>query len=77
VRVDAPEQVAPAWDGAMAARRPFVYEAITDPDVPPLPPHITIEQARAMTVALLKDPDRGHIIRQTMRDKLAEFVPGR
>jgi pyruvate dehydrogenase (quinone) len=77
VRVEAPEQVAPAWDGAMAARRPFVYEAVTDPDVPPLPPHITIEQARAMTAALLKDPDRGHVIRQTMRDKLAEFVPGR
>jgi pyruvate dehydrogenase (quinone) len=77
VRVDAPEQVAPAWDGALAARRPFVYEAITDPDVPPLPPHITIEQARAMTAALLRDPDRGHVIRQTVRDKMADFVPGR
>jgi pyruvate dehydrogenase (quinone) len=61
----------------MAARRPFVYEALTDPDVPPLPPHITLEQARAMTAALLRDPDRGHVIRQTMRDKLADFVPGR
>ena len=59
IRVDAPDQVGPAWDRALAARRPVVIEAITDPDVPPLPPHITIDQARALSSALLSgDPER-------------------
>jgi pyruvate dehydrogenase (quinone) len=46
IHVDAPEAVGPAWDRALSAVRPMVLEAITDPDVAPLPPHITIEQAR-------------------------------
>ena len=41
IRVDAPEQVGAAWDEALAARVPVVVEAVTDPEVPPLPPHIT------------------------------------
>ena len=45
IRVDDPEQIGAAWDEALAADRPVVLEAITDPDVPPLPPHITFEQA--------------------------------
>src|SRR4051794_14471729 len=35
IRVDSPDQVAPAWDDALAADRPVVYEAITDPEAPP------------------------------------------
>src|SRR5207237_6009336 len=54
IRVDSPDAVGPAWDEALAADRPVVYEAVTDPEVPPLPPHITLEQAKAMSSALLK-----------------------
>src|SRR5581483_6167317 len=46
IRVDTPDQIGPAWDRALAADRPVVFEAITDPNVPPLPPHISLEQAR-------------------------------
>jgi pyruvate dehydrogenase (quinone) len=71
IRVDTPEAVAPAWEEALAADRPVVYEAVTDPDVPPLPPHISLEQAKQFTAMLLKgDPDRGGIIRQTVRELL-------
>jgi pyruvate dehydrogenase (quinone) len=78
IRVDSPEQVGDAWDQALAADRPVVLEAITDPEVPPLPPHIQLDQARAITSALLKgDPNARGIIRQTVRDKVAELVPGR
>ena len=57
IRVDDPDDVGGAWDQALAADRPVVLEAVTDPEVPPLPPHITIEQAKALTSALLKgDP---------------------
>jgi pyruvate dehydrogenase (quinone) len=43
--------------------------------VPPLPPHIRFEQAREMAKSLASgDPNRGHIIRQTLRAKLADFA---
>jgi pyruvate dehydrogenase (quinone) len=78
VRVDTPERVGPAWDEALAAGRPVLYEAITDPEVPPLPPHITLEQAKSLTSALLSgDPNAGRIIQQAFRQKVQEFLPGR
>jgi pyruvate dehydrogenase (quinone) len=78
IRVDSPDQVASAWDEALNADRPVVYEAITDPEVPPLPPHITIEQAKALSSALLSgDPNAGRIVKQSFSQKLQEFLPGR
>jgi pyruvate dehydrogenase (quinone) len=78
IRVQTPEQVGPAWDHALSADRPVVIDAITDPGVPPLPPHITIEQAKAFAYALLGgDPNAGQIIAQAAKQKLIEFLPGR
>jgi pyruvate dehydrogenase (quinone) len=78
VRVDSPDRVGPAWDEAMAADRPVVYEAVTDPEVPPLPPHITIEQAKALTSALIAgDEHAGRIVKQSFKQKVEEFLPGR
>jgi pyruvate dehydrogenase (quinone) len=75
IRVDAPEQVAAAWDEALAAREPVLVEAVTDPEVPPLPPHIEFQQARNMAKALAHgDPARGQIIRQALKGKLQELV---
>ncbi|MGH8537249.1 MAG: thiamine pyrophosphate-requiring protein [Gammaproteobacteria bacterium] len=69
IRVDQPEDIGPAWERALAADRPVVLEAITDPNVPPLPPHITLEQAKAYISALLKgDPDALGIIKQSFRE---------
>ena len=67
-----------AWQEAFAADRPVVLEAITDPNVPPLPPHITLEQAKAMVSALAHgDPSRGEIIKQAAKGKFEELLPGR
>jgi pyruvate dehydrogenase (quinone) len=78
IRVDTPDRVGSAWDEALAADRPVVYEAVTDPEVPPLPPHITIEQAKALASALRAgDPDAGRIIQQSFKQKIEEFLPGR
>jgi len=78
IRVDDPDDVGAAWEQALAADRPVVLEAITDPNVPPLPPHITFDQAKAMLSALLKgDPDAGKIVRQSFRGKIEEFLPHR
>jgi pyruvate dehydrogenase (quinone) len=78
IRVDDPAQVGPAWDEALSADRPVLYEAVTDPEVPPLPPHITIQQAKALSSALLAgDPHAGRIVKQSFRQKIEEFLPGR
>ncbi len=75
IRVDSPDLLADAWDAALSARGPVVVEAVTDPEVPPLPPHIEFEQARNLAKALAKgDPARGQIVRQSLKGKLAEFV---
>ena len=74
IRVDAPEQVAPAWEQALAADVPVVLEAITDPEVPPLPPHIRLEQARALMSALPGDPNRAQIVKEAVKGKVEEFV---
>jgi pyruvate dehydrogenase (quinone) len=77
-RIDSADAVGPAWDEALAADRPFVIDAVVDADVPPLPPHIGFDQAKSMTQALLKgDPDRRGVIRQSLRDKLADLLPRR
>ena len=38
LRVERPEEVAAAWDQALASDRPVVIDAVTDPNVPPSPP---------------------------------------
>ncbi|MCW4116318.1 thiamine pyrophosphate-requiring protein [Aurantimonas sp. MSK8Z-1] len=75
--VDTPDRLGPAWDEALAARRPVVLEVKTDPDVPPLPPHISIDQARAFTSMLVKgDPNESSVIRNTARQVLGHVLPG-
>lgn len=55
IRVDSPEQVGPAWDRALSAARPVVLEMVTDPEMPPLPPHIPAKQIGAYFKALRKE----------------------
>ena len=69
------KSLAAGWDRVLAAPGPAVLEVVTDPDVPPLPPHIRVEQARGMARSIYRgDPDRGGVIRQALKGKLAEFV---
>jgi pyruvate dehydrogenase (quinone) len=75
--VDRPEALGPAWERALAARRPVVLEVKTDPEVPPLPPHITFEQAMHLSEALLKgDPHEKRVIKGSLRQGLASLLPG-
>jgi pyruvate dehydrogenase (quinone) len=76
IRVDKPEDIADAWEQAFSADRPVVLEFISDPDVPPLPPHISFQQARAYMTALTRnDPDELGIIKQSLRQVLAGILP--
>jgi pyruvate dehydrogenase (quinone) len=76
IRVDKPEQIAPAWEQALSASRPVILEAITDPEVPTLPPHITFEQAKKFTESMIKgEPRLGHMIKQTFMEAVEGFLP--
>jgi pyruvate dehydrogenase (quinone) len=75
--VDHPDRLGAAWDEALAADRPVVLEVKTDPEVPPLPPHITLQQARKFTETLIKgDPREGSVIAGTARQVLESILPG-
>ena len=72
IAVADPDDVGDAWDAALASDRPVVLEAIVDPSVPMLPPHITLEQARAYLMAILRgDPDAMRIIKASVKEVLA------
>jgi pyruvate dehydrogenase (quinone) len=76
--VDHPEEVGAAWDEALASDRPVVLEVKTDPNVPPLPSHITLEQARNFGLSLIKgDPQEKGVIRETMRQVMSGLFPDR
>ncbi|MBV9041364.1 MAG: thiamine pyrophosphate-requiring protein [Acidimicrobiia bacterium] len=78
IRVEKPDEVAGAWERAFAADRPVVIDALVDPDVPPLPPHIEFKQAKAMVMAVMhNDPDGKDIVRQAGKQELLGWLPGR
>lgn len=55
IRVTSPDEVGPAWDRALSAGRPAVLEVVTDPEMPPLPPHVSMKQFGAYMTALRKE----------------------
>jgi pyruvate dehydrogenase (quinone) len=78
IRTESPDELGDCWERALNADRPTVLEVVTDPEVPPLPPHITLEQAKAFASAVRHgDPASRRIIGQSIRQKLPGLVPGR
>jgi pyruvate dehydrogenase (quinone) len=76
IRVERAEQLADAWERALTSDRPVVLEAVTDPDTPTLPPHITLQQAKNFTETILRgDPNEAGIIKQAMKGMVAAFKP--
>ena len=74
IRVDAPEQVKPAWEEALAHDGPVLIDAITDPNVPPMPPEVRFETIKNMTRAFVKgDPAARDIMRHAVRARKSEF----
>ncbi len=75
-----PDEVGKAWDEALASDVPVVLEFKTDPEIPPLPPHIMTEQAKESVKAALHDPERMGMAARGFRQKIAEYyekLPGR
>jgi len=76
IYVDDPERMGSAWDEALAADVPVVLEVKTDPEVPPLPPHITFKQAKNFMNTLQQgDPDASGMIKGALHQVFAAVTP--
>jgi pyruvate dehydrogenase (quinone) len=67
IYVDDPKDLGSAWDEALSADRPVVLEVKTDPEIAPLPPHVSLKEAKQFMFAMTKDEDAGHVIADTTR----------
>ncbi|WP_334170240.1 thiamine pyrophosphate-requiring protein [Sinomonas sp.] len=77
VSVDNPDALGSAWDQALTASRPTVLDVRTDPNVPPIPPHATFEQAlNAAKSVVHGDPHRWGYIKEGLKTKAQELLPG-
>jgi pyruvate dehydrogenase (quinone) len=77
LNIDDPDALGGAWEQALAADRPFVLDVRCDPDVPPIPPHATIAEIKATASAVLHgDEDRWGFMKQGLKQKAQEFLPG-
>jgi pyruvate dehydrogenase (quinone) len=75
LRVDSPDAVKPAWEEALAHNGPVLYEAITDPNMPPMPPQLRFETLKNMTRAFVKgDPAARDIMRHAARAARGDFA---
>jgi pyruvate dehydrogenase (quinone) len=76
IAVDDPDRVGPAWDEALAASEPTVLDVRTDPEVPPIPPHVTYDQMKSTAEAIVKgDPNGWHLFAEIAKNKAAELLP--
>jgi pyruvate dehydrogenase (quinone) len=71
---DSGDDMRAAWERALTAGSPVVLEVKTDPEIPPLPPHITFDQAKKMAKAMVRDPERTGVLERSFKGKLAEFL---
>ncbi|MBZ9799472.1 thiamine pyrophosphate-requiring protein [Mesorhizobium sp. ES1-4] len=74
---DDPEKVGAAWDEALAADRPVIMNMKADPNVPPLPPHITLKDARHFVTMMADEPELGSVIKGSAKQMLASVLPGK
>jgi pyruvate dehydrogenase (quinone) len=75
--VNDPDRVGAAWDEALTADRPVVLEAYTDPNVPPLPPHITLKDAKNFMLMMRDEPELGSVLKNSAKELLTSILPGR
>jgi pyruvate dehydrogenase (quinone) len=75
--VDNPDRVGAAWDEALSADRPVILEAYTDPNVPPLPPHITLKDARNFMFMMRDEPELGSVLKNSAKELLTSILPGK
>jgi pyruvate dehydrogenase (quinone) len=75
--VDDPDRVGEAWEEALSADRPVILEAYTDPNVPPLPPHITLKDAKNFVSMIPSEPELSSVLKNSAKELLTSVLPGR
>ncbi len=74
IRMEHPDDIASGWEATLRADRPVVIDALTDPSVPPLPPHIDVSQATAYAKAIFKgDPEAWDTVRQSVKNVASTY----
>lgn len=73
IRIEKEKDIIPGIERAMASTKPVLLDVISDPNVPPLPPHISLKQAKAFTSSLFQDVDAWEMIKQTYKEVIAEY----
>ncbi|HEX3949808.1 MAG TPA: thiamine pyrophosphate-requiring protein [Steroidobacteraceae bacterium] len=66
-----------AWDEALSADRPVILEFYTDPNVPPLPPHITLKDAEHFITMMQHEPELGSVLKNSAKALVATILPHR
>ena len=78
INVETADGVGPAWEQALAADRPTVLDVRCDPNVPPIPPHATFDQIKALAGAVFHgDEDTWGFAKQGLKQKAQQYLPGR
>ena len=73
--VDDPARCGEVLDAALGVPGPVIVEAVVDPFEPPMPPKITVEQARKFAEALVRgEPAREKIVRAVLKDRIKEMI---
>src|SRR5487761_310973 len=73
--VNDPQKLGSAWDEALAADRPVILECYTDPNVPPLPPHITLKDAKNFMAMMRDEPELGSVLKESAKQVFASVWP--
>lgn len=71
---DNPDQISAAWREALGADRPVIIEFKADPNVPPLPPHITLKDAKNFMTMMRNEPELGSVIKNSAKQILANVL---
>ena len=75
--VNDPEKLGAAWEEALGADRPVILEVYADPNVPPLPPHITLKDAAHFMTMMVDEPELGSVLKNSAKQILAGILPGK
>ena len=75
--VDDPEKIGAAWEEALSADRPVILNIYADPNVPPLPPHITLKDAKNFMTMMVDEPELGSVLKNSAKQMLAGILPGK
>jgi pyruvate dehydrogenase (quinone) len=73
--VSDPEKLGAAWEQALSADRPVILECYTDPNVPPLPPHITLKDAKNFMGMIGNEPELSSVLKNSAKQLFSHLVP--